>query len=444
MRRTVFPRICGTTASLAAVATIGFNATTVYAATDAEVEALRQQLQEQQKLLEQLQRQLAEQQALTQRIIGKGKVLEEEVQQAERDAIIAKQAAESKQADRDVRESVQLANDQKVQIVLSGQVNRMMTVADDGKDTTTFYTDNDASNSRLRIVGTAPVNDDLTIGSRIEFAVAPDESGKVSQDQETTGDFWDQRWAEVYLSSKRFGKLSLGKGDTASNNSAEVDLSKTDVIQYASIADVAGGLKFRDGDDQLTDIKVADVFQDEDGLSRASRVRYDTPTWNGFYLAASAVSDSRWDGSAWWSGKLSGFSAAGAFAVADRGTDSEDLRYDSSFSILHDETGLNFTISGALTERPDDSDSTNFYAKLGWIGRWFSVGPTALGIDYTKAENEPSEAEDGDSISFAVVQQFEKHGTELYAIVRNFSVDSDEQNDLEDITIGSVGARVKF
>jgi hypothetical protein len=85
----------------------------------------------------------------------------------------------------------------------------------------------------------------LTIGSRIELAIAPNESGDVSQGNEESDDFFDQRWAEVSLASKRFGKLSLGKGDTASNNSAQVDLSKTDVVQYASIADMAGGLLFR-------------------------------------------------------------------------------------------------------------------------------------------------------------------------------------------------------
>jgi hypothetical protein len=170
----------------------------------------------------------------------------------------------------------------RVKLAISGQVNRAVNVIDDGKNTTAYFVDNDNSNTRVRFVGTAKATDDLTIGSRLEMAMTSNESGDVNQNSEDSGDFFNVRWADLSLASKRFGKLYFGRGDTASNNAAELDLSKTDVIAYSSIADTAGGMLFRENrGDKLTSISVSDAFKNQDGLSRQSRVRYDTPTlWN--------------------------------------------------------------------------------------------------------------------------------------------------------------------
>ena len=334
----------------------------------------------------------------------------------------------------------------RVKLAISGQVNRAVNMADDGKNTKAYYVDNDVSNSRVRFVGTAKATDDLTIGSKIEVAIAPNESSDVSQGNEESGDFFDQRWAEVSLDSKRFGKLSLGKGDTASNNSSQVDLSKTDVVLYSSIADIAGGLLFRqkNADDTLTDVGVSDAFRDFDGLSRRTRVRYDTPTFSGFHLATSAVSDQRYDGSLWWGGQGFGFKAAGAAAIAFPNQDDIDYQYNGSFSLLHEATGLNLTFSAGLLQRDNQGDAGNFYTKAGWLTRFFSFGETAFGVDYTRSMNLPTGRDDGFSVGAAVVQQFEEYGTELYVQYRIYSLDRDADPNVQDINVGTIGARVKF
>jgi cell division protein FtsL len=335
---------------------------------------------------------------------------------------------------------------ERVKLAISGQLNRAVNIVDDGKNTKAYYVDNDASNSRVRFVGTAKATDDLTLGSKIELAIAPNESGDVSQGNEESGDFFDQRWAEVSLDSKRFGKLSLGKGDTASNNSAEVDLSRTDVVQYASIADIAGGLLFRESnsDDTLTDVSVSDAFKDLDGLSRKSRVRYDTPTFYGFHLAGSLISDQRYDASLWWGGQGYGFKAAGAAAVANPNEDDTDLQYDGSFSLLHENTGLNLTLSAGLKERDNQGDQENLWAKVGWLRRFFSFGETAFAVDFDRSLNFPTGRDDGYSVGAAAVQQFEDYGTEIYLQYRLYSLDRDADPNVQDINVGTIGARVKF
>ncbi|PNV85628.1 MAG: porin [Desulfobacteraceae bacterium] len=396
------------------------------------VERLDRLIKEQQQQLESLQQQVNE--------------LKKTATQAQTEAKEAKSVAEeAKTTVQAPLEKVVTSGHERVKLALSGQVHRAVNVSEDGKNTKAYFVDSDASNTRVRFVGTAKASDDLTAGTRIEVAIAPNESSEVSQDNEESGDFFDQRWAEVSLHSKRFGKLSLGKGDTASNNSAEVDLSKTDIVQYSSIADVAGGLLFRQTNgDTLTGVSVSDAFSNLDGLSRRSRVRYDTPTFYGFHLATSLVSDQRYDASLWWGGQGYGFKAAGAAAFAYPNQDDTDFQYDGSFSLLHEDTGLNLTLSAGLRERDNQGDQENFYAKVGWLTTFFSLGETGFGVDYTRSLNLPTGRDEGYSVGAAAVQHFEDYGTEIYLQYRHHSLERDVAPSVQDINVGTIGARVKF
>lgn len=181
-----------------------------------------------------------------------------------------------------------------------------------------------------------------------------------------------------------------------------------------------------------------------DGLSRKNRVRYDTPTFYGFGLAGSLISDQRYDASLWWGGQGFGFKAAGALAVADPNEDNTDLNYSGSFSLLHEATGLNLTLSTGLLERDNEGDVKNYYAKAGWLTRFFSFCETAFGVDYTRSVNNPTGRDEGYSVGGALVQQFEDYGTELYLQYRLYSLDRDVESNVEDINVGTIGARVKF
>jgi hypothetical protein len=396
------------------------------------VERLERLIKEQQRQLESMQQQLNQlKQTAT-----------EAQSQAQEAKSVAQEAKTTVQAP--VAKTV-TSGQERVKLAISGQVHRAVNIADDGKNTKAYFVDSDASNTRVRFVGTAKATDDLTLGTRIELAIAPNESSDVNQRDQESGDFFDQRWAEVSLNSKRFGKLFFGKGDTASNNSAEVDLSKTDVVQYASIADISGGLLFRQSNgDRLTDVKISNAFKDFDGLSRKSRVRYDTPRFYGFHLSGSAVSDQRYDGSLWWGGQGLGFKAAGAVAIAYLNEDNTDYQYDGSFSALHEATGLNLTLSAGLKERDDQGDASNVWGKVGWLTRFFSVGQTAFGVDYDRSVNLPTGRDDGYSFGGAVVQQFEDYGTEIYLQYRHWSLDRDVEPNVQDIDVGTIGTRVKF
>jgi hypothetical protein len=379
------------------------------------------------QVLEQLQQLLADQQKQLQK-------LQRQVDEFQQTATAAQtQAEEAKAVAEEAKTTVQTtvgkgpivsSGQERVKLTVSGQVNRAVNVIDDGDETDVYFVDNGASNSRLRLIGTAQVDEDLTLGSKLEVAVAPNSSADVNQEDQESGDFFDERVAELFLLSKRYGALYLGKGSTSSDGTAEVDLSGTDVIQYASYADIAGGMLFRDSaDDELTDITVSDAFNDFDGLSRKSRLRYDLPTFYGFGLAGSVITDSRWDTALRWSGSGYGFKAGAAAAVAFINTADADYQYDGSLSVLHENTGLNFTFSAGTKDSEINDDPYSVYGKLGWQTTFFSVGKTSFGVDYGISENLPADGDEGSSIGAAVVQSFADYGTELYFQFRQYSLD---------------------
>jgi len=334
----------------------------------------------------------------------------------------------------------------RVKLSISGQINRAVNVANDGYSTNIYQVDNDASNSRVRLIGAAKMSDDLTLGGRLEVAVAPDESSVVSQSNQAPGDFFSERWAELSLVSEKFGKLSMGKGDTASNNTAEADLSKTDIVLYASIADIAGGMLFREkgGIGTLSAVRVADAFKNLDGLSRLSRIRYDTPRFYGCTLSGSFSSQQRSDLALFWGAEGYGLQAAAAAAAANPRLDDTGLQYDGSLSVLHVKSGINLTVSAGKQERYTQQDAANLYTKLGWIANLAKFGTTAFGVDYTLSRNLPGNDDQGYSVGAAVVQSIDRFAAELYLQYRIYSLDRKSGPAVGDINVGTFGARVKF
>jgi predicted porin len=433
---------------------LGFVAIPVQAEMLGKMQKLQQVIAAQQKQLDALQKQLESQGQLLQQLLADKSAPATDVKidvkataqpPAEKYVTPGHWRTWAPIADVHPDEKVVTSGEERVKLSISGMVNRAVNVVDDGKDTDAYFVDNDNAESRFTFLAKAKINEDLTFGSKLELTIAPDKASDVNQNNKEAGDVFEQRWAAVAIESKRFGKMSLGKGFTASYGIASRDLSKTSVISYVTVADTAGGMLFRQkGDDTLTNLQVNQAFQSYDGLNRRSRVRYDTPTYSGFQLSTSLLTAQKYDVALWWGGQGYGFKAISAAGVADPKLDDTDLQYAGSFSLLHDETGLNLTLSTGLLERDKQADGENYYAKLGWIADLFSVGETAFAIDYNQTENQPTEDDDGYSTGVAAVQFFEKYGTEIYFLYRKYSLDRDVEPEVHDIDVVSIGTRVKF
>jgi predicted porin len=70
----------------------------------------------------------------------------------------------------------------KVSVQLYGQVNRAFLAADDGDSSDYYFVDNDNSSSRIGLIGESKVNDDITIGTRMEFEYQSNASNVVNQE----------------------------------------------------------------------------------------------------------------------------------------------------------------------------------------------------------------------------------------------------------------------
>lgn len=348
-------------------------------------------------------------------------------------------------------EPVVSSSQAKVKLSLSGQVNQAINFANDGKSTKAYFVDNDVSDSRVRALGLATYNDDIRFGGLLEVAFSPNNSSDVSQTNETPDDFIDVRRAETGVDSKRFGRLWLGKGSSATDNVAEYDLSGLDVIMYAGVADIVGGLFFRDKNGDLTDVTVADAFFDFDG-DRQNRARYDTPVFGpGMQFSVSAGSDQRYDASLNWGGDfdqwsgvdLGPFTTLAAIGISDPSENGVDFRLMGSGAILHKPTGLNLTVSGGM-DKADEGDPYNLYIKGGWYGTLNTLGNTGVGIDFTRGHDVAAPGDIGYSVGGAVVQTVAGYGTELYSQVRWYTLDRGNAPSVDDIVVGTVGTRVKF
>ncbi len=371
------------------------------------------------------------------------------------------EAKGAKQAPAAPAPAVTSGND-KVKLTLSGQVNRVSFFADDGTESNTFHSDNENSSTRWRLVGAARLNEDFTVGTKIEQDIGQtNNSSAVNINQETSaGDLsFDNRHLTIYLDSKQFGRLWLGKGDTSSNNITQVDLSGTSVIEYSGLEDVGGNLSFRtagavtpDGPTVSggSDALGGGVYSQFDGLSRRNRIQYDTPTIMGFKAGLTHVQGDAWDVSLRYAANYEqfGLKVAAGMAYWNYGarTKIAEDAIGGSISALHS-SGLNLTISSGTFNRETNSatidDPVGFFVKPGWQADLTPFGKTAFSVHYGGTDDLQAQGDEFTSWGVAAVQNFDKVATELFVFFREYELERTGAN-FEEIDLGGVGARVKF
>lgn len=422
------------------------------------LQQLQQIITEQQELLGQQSRQLSDQTQIIQSLSTRVDQLERGAVQTQAIATEAQstaaQAIDTAQKTAAGAETgnISTSENDRVKLAISGQVNRAVNLADDGDKTKAYFVDNDVSNTRVRVVGTAAVTDTTTVGSTVEVAFSPNNSYDVSQDNESAGDFTDVRKADVWVRNDSYGQLSFGKGQAAADDTAEYDLSLVaGPIMYSGVADPVGGLQFFDGD-VLTGLTVGDAFFNFDG-DRQNRVRYDTPVIGpGLQFSVSAGEDQQYDAAITWGGDYGDwtgvdfgpFTTLGALSIRDPNEENVDFRLAGSFSALHNPTGLSLTLSGGRDETNNGDNPFNIYGKVGWDAALLDIGPTGFGVDATYSENISGEGDVGISFGLAAIQLIEDYGIEFYAQFRYFDLDRDQGAGVEKIVVGTVGSRVKF
>lgn len=320
-----------------------------------------------------------------------------------------------------------------------GQVNRALLYADNGIYSEWFHVDNDSMPSRIGIAADykPPEWADWTFGGQIELGFKSDNSCDVEFESEDPEFKVDGRKIEVWAKNPRFGSLSIGQGDMASNGTAEEDLSGTYVIAYSQVRFAAGSLIFGD---QTNSPAVKEVFNNFDGLHRDDRIRYDAPEWRGFALSASAGGHDFYDAAIRHKMEIDGHKISSAFSAAKKDTSID--QYSGSISVLL-KCGLNFTAAAGGQDVGGDYSPLSFYGKIGWKMDIFSCGLTCVAVDYSNNE-EISRADDkAESYAIVLNQRVEPILSDVYVSVRNYTLDRPGE-DYDDILTFMSGVKLAF
>ena len=343
-------------------------------------------------------------------------------------------------------DKVVTSKDPNVNVTLYGQVNRAGLLADNGDSSNVYFVDNSNSSTRMGVDASAKTGESHAVGSKIEFEVISNPSSGVNQLQETLSPEINVRHADLWFTGKQWGKLAIGRGHTASDGTAEVDLSGTSVVTYSDVEAMAGGQLWYDGSlDVLSEVKVGDVFDNMDGLSRRNRFRYDSPIFAGFTLSGSAIETGAYDFAGRYSRVFGGIKLASALAYASTGDlKSFDNQWSGSLSMLHD-SGFNFTLAGGKQDYDTDGrdDPIFWYGKIGYKADLMSFGSSAFSIDYGQSNDSKVNNDEAETLSIAYVQNVTDWGTELYLAWRRYELSRDRLS-ADDVNALMFGARVKF
>ncbi|MEC8897736.1 MAG: porin, partial [Pseudomonadota bacterium] len=114
---------------------------------------------------------------------------------------------------------------------VSGQVNRAITVADNGNETDYSSVDSIGSNSRFRFTGNEKMANGMNVGFIYEMSVVQYGSTEFDIGNNTSGGGeggvdLDTRKIDIYLEGD-FGTVSFGKGDGAGYYANMMDYSET-------------------------------------------------------------------------------------------------------------------------------------------------------------------------------------------------------------------------
>jgi hypothetical protein len=314
-----------------------------------------------------------------------------------------------------------------------GQINKGLLIYDDGHSTETYFpVDNGNSSTRAGMRLHHELSPGIEIGFNVEGEWTPYSTGYVNQLNKGDVD-WDSsllRKLEAYIDVRAVGKFWVGQGSMASDGTAEVDLSGTTIVGYSSVADSAGGQLYRLDDDTLSSVSVGSTFSNLDGLGRRLRVRYDTPSLNGFTVSASAgqvvvphrVGDIGWDVALRYNAELTDYKIAAAVAISDRGEDSQAV-LDGSASILHLQSGWSFTVAAGYEKLPERHREYG-YAKIGHQSNYFDLGTTAYSLDLYLGDDIRTSASESVSVGGQFVQEIDPWQSELYLGVRSYEFEA--------------------
>lgn len=351
---------------------------------------------------------------------------------------------------------------QNLQVQLYGQVSRALMFADDGHQSKWFHVDAQPSSTRFGIQGSAQATPGLRVGARIESEMKSNPSDQVSFTNPSRGAvgveeqvLFAERWLDAFFEGS-WGRVNIGQGSGGADDASTIDLSGTGMANGNCVCDWGGGIAFRTSDGGLAGTTVLGAFNNNDFESRYDRVMYTTPTFSGFRAQASYGQKSDngevTEASLWWSGKMAGdIQAAIGWSNEALGanptvlaTEDDNETVGGSVSWLHT-SGFNVTVAHTQTESGVTGRNK---AKFTWLKVGYKTGPHAVAVDYVMADDNVANGDEGKSYGIGYVWN-PIRWLEIFAQYRMYELERGTGLlapglSVEDVTVGSIGTRIRF
>ena len=351
----------------------------------------------------------------------------------------------------------------KLNLTVGGQIVRALLYADDGEHSQTFHTDGISTGTRIRFIPTGQLTDTIKVGALLEFDVANSNDpsgidlGPNGDTVGTGGSAVGERIADIAFSHKSMGKLSIGRGNTASNGASEVSMSGTGAI-VGGPANVGGALMlYNNTTKAYSALTVGAQGSTFDGNSRASRVRYDLPKFAGFSTAVSWADDGAWDFGARYSAKYGDVKAkfgahymdeSGATGISTHGI-SGGLEHVSGLNV-------NMVYAGAIyadgadgnlnggNDNSDGRDANTWKFGLGYKAKLTALGQTNFAVEIWEAEDSTNVSYDLDTWQLMAVQNLDSIGSTLGLSYHHYEFSDGTTTDYNDIDVVYFMTQLKF
>lgn len=338
---------------------------------------------------------------------------------------------------------------QAVDFKTSGHINRMIRYADNGENSDVQFTDNTASRSRVRFVGSSDIGNGMKAGVNLELGFASNRSGQVNIQGADGGDSFeggdDIRHSALWYSGN-WGKVTMGHTSAATDGMSGADLRGTWMADHntsygaCSSCTVIASRGRKAGGRRDTAGELADYHGTFDG-GRLDILRYDTPALGPAKLAVSAGNKGYYDIGGFVNTDVGGGAlalAAGYIEASDRsGWD----RYAVSGSYRFSQgTALQLVYSAQDFDANGRSTAENWFGSIGH--RW---GANRASISYGTTDDLFNNGSEAERFGIGWQHDMSKSGISLYAAYHNYQQEAGGRGgDTEDFNIVRVGSRVQF
>lgn len=316
-------------------------------------------------------------------------------------------------------------------LVVYGQVNYAFGYIDGDSGGGGFFVTNHAgSTTRFGLKATGQINDDLQLGAKIETSWHDSSITNITpgnQAGSALGSLLELRHAYWWVKSATMGSLRVGRTDTATNGTGEIDLSGTGVadLNFTGWATGRGG---------ATGTNTVNF----DGNSRDETIRYDTPSIAGFTLAGSVNGDGDWGVAARYARSFGDFKIALGVGYDEFSSlNTVDDQITASGGIKH-ASGLSLTAAYGDRDGFTAADAESWNIKPGYSASLNEYGPTHFAIAYGETDVAGTSGT-AETYGAFIVQDISHLGANFYLGYR--AHESAQGND-QDIIFA--GARVKF